>query len=152
MRQIKFKGKSLVNGKWVCGDSIKHTENASENGTEVLTYIGERVPNARKVGAMKWIPVDPGSIGQFTGLLDRNGKEIYEGDIITVRGNYPRVILWDKVSWAIMPCELYNNKHFWLMNLQHPGSDWWEEFADEMEIVGNIHDNPELMNKEQSKS
>lgn len=143
MRQIKFRGRSLTNGKWVCGDSIKHTENASDNGIDVLTYIGERVPNARKVGAMKWVLVNPATVGQFTGLLDRNGKEIYEGDIITVNGRYPRVILWDKVSWALMPCEHYHDKHFWVMNLQHPENDWWEKFAEEMEVVGNIHDNPE---------
>lgn len=146
MRQYKFRGRSFINGKWVCGDSIKHTENASENGTEVLTYIGSRIENARKVGAMKWSPVAPSTIGQFTGLRDRNGKEIYEGDIITVNGRYPRVILWDKVSWALMPCEHYHNEHFWVMNLQHPENDWWKKFADEMEVVGNIHDNPELIN------
>lgn len=145
MRKYKFRGKSLTNGKWVVGDSIKYTENASENGTEILTYIGSRVENARKVGAMKWIPVDPENVGQYSGLLDRHSKEIYEGDVITVRGDYPRVILWDKVSWAIMPCELYNDKHFWVMNIQHPGNDWWEEFADEMEVIGNVHDNPELL-------
>ena len=84
MKQIKFRGRSLINDKWVCGDSIKHTENASENGIEVLTYIGERVPNARKVGAMKWVPVDPSTIGQFTGLKAEDDEELYEGDIVEI--------------------------------------------------------------------
>ena len=89
--------------------------------------------------------VDPDTVGQFTGLFDKNGKEIYEGDIITVNGRYPRVVLWDKMMWALMPTEYYHDAYFWVMNLQHPGPDWWEEFSDEFEIIGNIHDNPELL-------
>lgn len=132
MRQYKFRGKR-TDGVWVYGTNV---------------YIPIKDKWKTRINGSR---VDPETVDQYTGLRDRNGKEIYEGDIITVRGNYPRVVLWDKVSWAIMPCELYNDKHFWIMNLQHPGNDWWEEFADEMEIIGNIHDNPELMGNEQSK-
>ncbi len=147
MRKIKFRGRSLTNGKWMCGDSIKHTMNASENGREVLTYIGNRVPESCKVGAMKWVPVAPETVGQFTGLLDRNGKEIYEGDVVFWIGTDMRgrgrgeqgAIFWDKhtMSWAIerdkpcadgRPCIIsrpFDKRH--------------------LEVVGNIHDNPELM-------
>ena len=137
-RTIKFRGKRLDNGEWVYGEQYTPRLFDSKRG-----YSGEYAPCifCDEGG----VPVIPESIGQFTGLHDKNGKEIYEGDIITVRGDYPRVVLWDKMSWAIMPCELYNDKHFWVMNLQHPGSDWWEEFADEMEVVGNIYDNPEFI-------
>lgn len=127
-RTIKFRAKTTANGHWVYGGLIDYGDN---------TFA------IRNSKSQPWVQAD--SIGQFTGLFDRNGKEIYEGDIITVRGNYPRVVLWDKMSWAIMPCELYNDKHFWVMNLQHPGNDWWEEFADEIEVVGNIYDNPEFI-------
>lgn len=82
---------------------------------------------------------------QFTGLCDKNGREIYEDDIILVKDTYSRVILWDKMSFALMPCEFYHDKTFWVMNLQHPGEDWWEFFDKEIEIIGNIHDNPELL-------
>lgn len=44
-----------------------------------------------------------------------------------------------------MPCEHYHDKTFWTMNLQHPGQDWWELFAEEIEVIGNIHDNPGLL-------
>lgn len=133
-RPIKFRGKTTANGHWVYGSLIDY---------------GDNTFSIRNRKSQPW--VQPDSIGQFTGLLDRNGKEIYEGDIITVNGRYPRVVLWDMVSWALMPCEHYHDKHFWVMNLQHPENDWWEKFADEMEIIGNIYDNPELMGNEQSK-
>lgn len=148
MKPIKFRGISLSNGKWFYGDSIKHTDNPGTDGNlEDTVYIGHKVPNARRQGAMKWVPVNPETVGQSTGLCDKAGKEIYEGDIITLKGNYSRVMLWDKMSWALMPTEYYHDEVFWVMNLQHPGLDWWEEFADEFEIIGNIHDNPELINR-----
>lgn len=131
MRQIRFRGKRLDNGEWVYGDLCRPIMQGEET-ISIWCDLGI-------------VPVAPGSIGQFTGLFDRNGKEIYEGDITTVRGNYPRVVLWDKVSWALMPCERYHDKHFWVMNLQHPEYDWWKKFADEIVVVGNIYDNPELL-------
>ena len=129
MRQIKFRGKS-ADGKWHYGDLVHEGDEPcildhSDNGV-----VWNVIPN---------------TVGQFIGLHDRNGKEIYEGDIIALKENYPRVILWDKVSWALMPCKYYNDKYFWIMNLQHPGNDWWEKFAEEMEVAGNIHDNPKQL-------
>lgn len=129
-RTIKFRGKHKTTGEWVYGD-LEHLPNNN------IHIFGNHASQ----------PVTIESVGQFTGLLDRNSKEIYEGDIITLRGKYPRVILWDKASWAITPCEHYNDSLFWVMNLQHPGNDWWEEFADKIEVVGNIYDNPKLINR-----
>ena len=127
-RQIKFRAKTLANGHWVYGNLIVRGED------HVSIFNRKSEP---------W--VDPSTVGQFTGLTDRNGKEIYEGDIITVNSKYPRVVLWDKMCWALMPTEYFHDEMFWVMNLQHPGIDWWDEFADEFEVIGNIHDNPDLI-------
>ena len=137
-RTIKFRGKRLDNGEWVYGSLAE---------THGKLFIGIPTDPDNPVYKMDWYEVDPATVGQFTGLLDKNGREIYEGDIITLKGNYPRVVLWDKMSWALMPTEYYHDSYFWVMNLQHPRLDWWEEFADEHEIAGNIHDNPELLNE-----
>ena len=133
MRQIKFRGKRLDNGAWIYGDLIHIDKSDIGIVTDYDHWSGCRI--------------NPDTIGQFTGLTDRNGKEIYEGDIITVNGKYPRVVLWDKMCWALMPTEYFHDEMFWVMNLQHPGIDWWEEFANEFEVIGNIHDNPGLINQ-----
>lgn len=122
-RQIKFRGKSSITGEWVTGDSIKHTDNATENGIEELIYIGNKVPNARKMGAMKWVPVTPSSIGQFTGCVDRNKKEIYEDDVVLLKDNSVAVVRFVPYLWGF-----YADFHT---------LDQWD-----MEIIGNIHDDP----------
>ena len=136
-RTIKFRGNASDNGEWVYGDleysrakNIARIHTYDEDGKYLMQHL-----------------VDPDTVGQFAGLFDMNSKEIYEGDIITLKGNYPRVVLWDKMSWALMPTEYYHDEVFGVMNLQHPDLDWWEEFADKFEIIGNIHDNPELLNE-----
>lgn len=136
-RTIKFRGKRLKTDdpleRWIEGSLVEYTDIYDHKQLRIVSSSGH------------YNDVSPETVGQFTGQLDKNGKEIYEGDIITVKGLFPRVVLWDKMMWALMPTEYYHDEVFWVMNLQHPGVDWWEEFADEFEIIGNIHDNPSLI-------
>lgn len=134
-RQIKFRGRRLPND-WYYG-SLDLTEKEPKICfQDTIKEDGKVRPFTRRVA------VAPETIGQYTGLNDRNELEVYEGDIFTVEGKYPRVVVWDKVSWALMPVEHYHDKYFWEMNLQHPDNKWWEYFAEEIEVIGNIHNNP----------
>ena len=136
-RVIRFRGKDSA-GEWWYGSLAYFPDSQSahiipcgscKNGEVVCDFI----------------EVIPETVEQFIGIRDKNGKEIYDGDIITVRGKYPRIVLWDKMMWALMPTIYCHDEDFWVMNLQHPGVDWWEEYSDEIEVIGNIHDNPELL-------
>lgn len=123
MRTIKFRGKRINrNGEWAYGD---------------LRILPDRtliLPQGSYDAAIDRDAVDEKTIGQFTGLLDKNGKEIYEGDIVHLGD--PRityVLLWIDCGLKAKQIGAYGS---------FCGVTYW---AETMTIVGNIHDNPELM-------
>ena len=118
MRETKFRGKRLDNGEWVIGYLVK-------------MWREWHILNSDNVNTA--YPVDPATVGQFTGLKDNNGREIYEGDVIKWNDKYPpKVILWFACQFDVgndscsMPLLALKDKC-------------------PIEIIGNIHDNPELL-------
>ncbi len=69
IENIKFRAKRLDNGEWVEGDLMKESY-----GARIIEHTSE---------ADNWLAVDPSTVCQFTGLEDKNGKEIWEGDYLT---------------------------------------------------------------------
>lgn len=87
MREIKFRGKRLDNGEWVYGFAL-FSQDKSEAVIAKLTDTESVCEN-----------VGPATVGQFTGLHDKNGKEIYEGDIIAIVGVIKGYVRYNVRYW-----------------------------------------------------
>ena len=133
MRPIKFRGKRLDNEEWVYG-SLDLTDNSAAISWDRTDNDGDTVPWFANVG--------PATVGQFTGLPDKNGKEIYEDDIVNVRQGertFDIVVKWSNEAMAFMACYADEN--------QSPLS-WFSDLRMyQLRVIGSIHDNPELLNE-----
>ena len=122
MREIKFRGKHL--DKWLYGSL-----HMNESGQ----------PAIATPSAFHFRCVDPDTVGQYTGLLDRNDKEIYEGDIIEVnRGCCERDgIHFDFIFHAVV---------FWdKSGFMYKGPGIFSGSFNNVKVIGNVHDNPSLL-------
>ena len=128
MRDILFRGKRLDNGAWVYG-SLLQVE--CEDGS-IVTAIFDRKDSGGDA------EVRPSTVGQYTGLKDKNGKRIWEGDV--VRCGTGRIC---KVTFFISP-GFSGFDLVPVVGFYAPPPNEWLLFAD-TEIIGNIHDNQELL-------
>ena len=133
MRPIKFRAKTL-DGVWYYGD-LAHSN-------ELYATIRFQTMNG-SIKTMDWVYVNQDTIGQFTGLYDAHGKEIYEGDILKWKADnllYAVIFNWGMFYASVEVCNQDIYGGFPLHALA-------EENGKDIEIVGNIYDNPELKKK-----
>lgn len=136
MREVMFRGKP------VCEFSEEFKEDFKENIKDGLVYgyligkdviVGEIVDWDEEYFATEfWCKVEPSTIGQCTGLTDKNGVEVYEGDFIRTK-NGELFIIW----WSVF------THGWWARDLGRqlaPEIEWGA-----VEVVGNVHENPELL-------
>jgi uncharacterized phage protein (TIGR01671 family) len=115
-REIKFRGRLIDNGEWVYGNYIEKDHPQYAEPTFWASLIHDR--------ALTAVEVDPETVGQYTGLKDKNGKEVYEGDIL--KGGIYKSFF---VEW----------------DFEENGWNITEYGARSFEVIGNIYKNPELL-------
>lgn len=121
LRKIKFRGKSIDSDSWVCGYYIHDIEKDTH---DILCIYNNK---------QYIVEVTEKTVGQYTDLKDKKGKEIYEGDIYHVGDkNIRYVVVWDDTG--LIGKQLGSSSYV--------GLSYWQE---RMEIIGNIYDTPELI-------
>lgn len=149
MREILFRGKRLDNGEWVEGFFVVKVDPLL--GTSrcfiLMQGYGESF--------VTWYMVDPTTIGQYTGLNDKNGERIFEGDILKPFDDEIDKMVVEFHDGAFVLC-LYGDRGYrsesgdW----EYDGSNYGvieceplSSYGDDIEVIGNIHDHPELANQ-----
>ena len=145
MREILFRGKRKDNGEWICGDLLQDVESGI---CAIVSYVNLG-GNIHDLSESCIFAVIPETVGQYTGHTDKNGVMIFKGDIVkgtAYSATTIGVIVWiDEIS------------SFGVRYVNAPNPTAWEnssilrcvsmgktdEFA--AEVIGNIHDNPELL-------
>lgn len=132
MREILFRGKRVGDGEWVVGTLVKMGP---------VGYVRHFIlPDY--ASAFYDIEVDPATVDQYTGLTDKNGVKIFEGDILFTTN--PNCKIWYVDYKPTAFCANQSNVNY---------SCILDEFVSgfEAEVIGNTHDNPELLSKEDTK-
>lgn len=151
MREIIFRGKRLMDGEWVDGSLF--IDEKKEKHEILIGYVNYRIG---------W-EIDPETVGQYTGLTDKNGKKIFEGDILRYGQRVDYACYLESIEYP----EEYDEKIYdtdieidvveWGIDMDYPAFDFKNHQFEcnglaqimcgdyEYEVIGNIHDNKELL-------
>ncbi|HBM3493386.1 TPA: hypothetical protein LWK38_002928 [Listeria innocua] len=132
MREIEFRGKRIDNGEWVYGNLMQFEDSATfifvdeRKGASTLTYAHFIINNMHAI--------DEKTVGQYTVLKDKNGKKIFEGDIVNIS-------VYDRLDWSSIKGKVVFLNGAWLVvDVGHFAITLQSE-TNEIEIIGNVHEN-----------
>lgn len=124
MREILFRGKRVDNGEWVQGHICRYGWIGKEKDYIIPDYAS----------ALYTAEIDPETVGQYTGFVDNNGKKIFEGDIV-----------WNNYDEDYCNVEWDNDTARFIITCFTSTVNFDNICGEELEIIGNIYDNPEMM-------
>ena len=137
-RKIKFRGKTESN-QFIFGDLIQYENGDTAIWEKEITgygYEATQISNRTKV--------DKGTIGQFTGLLDKSGNDIYEGDVVKAPLLDP--IFGDVIKDVFCNAEIrFNKGSFVVSYYKRENNIYLSDLYKRIEVIGNIFDNKELL-------
>ena len=131
MREILFRGKQKENGEWIYGGIYSNNDE--------YFIINDSLPVNELGSVCNGVPINPETVGQYTGLKDKNGTMIFEGDIVgfdEFPGSHHRIYFdVDNARWTDERIEDGDTC-----------TDYYGfDFVRDSTVIGNIHDNPELI-------
>lgn len=131
-REIKFRGKQIGTNTWIYGSFISYPDRS--------TYIAEY---GSTIDELLSRCVHYNTVGQYTGLKDKNGKEIYEGDILIFGKNDTKYkVVWYNDGWLAISKE-GDEYGAYTRNIYH--NNLYAEKNYYIEIIGNVHENIEML-------
>lgn len=136
MREILFRGKLKSNDEWSFGNL-----NVSLRAIVIIT------PDKTPIG--KYGQIIPETVGQFTGLTDKNGKKFFEGDIIRQVNSYDNLEMTGVVRFSKSSQFVISHTYTEKENCYKRGKKKAFAIKTNCEIIGNIYDNPELLDVEE---
>lgn len=132
MREILFRGKCIENGEWVYGAYGSHTP------LDAMIINKPYPASDGGLSAIGFLEVRPNTVGQYTGLTDRNGTKIFEGDILSrdCCDTSGRIV---KIVWSVELAQFC---------AQTPSGCGFSMLPPNGKVIGNIYDTPELLGVE----
>lgn len=135
-REILFHGKRKDNGEWVEGYYVSQSNYSCVHRKNIHFILKDECRDIG-LGGLEYYEVDPETVGQHTGQTDKNGTKIFEWDIVKCTGDTGIenifIIMWD------------SRRAMFYLDSPTFKTDFYYYSADEFEVIGNIHDNPELL-------
>ena len=145
-REIKFRGKDTLEGNWYVGSYMftnDNTNNPFRSGpfkeSHRIIFYSSCDWN---MGGWNDVEIDPSTLGQYTGLKDKNGKEIYEGDIVkSIGGKIGYVVFLAQEMGYVVVWDNCDTR----LGHRNRGGGYGDDLS--IEVIGNVYDNEELLKK-----
>lgn len=154
MREILFRGKNADNGEWVYGSYFAHQkirlcivrdESEVEENTQHLIVQDALACDWGFKNGMQVVDVLPETVGEYTGLTDKNGKKIFEGDILQDKFGQIKIVDYSDEWGAFRTCFVRALNDEGKIVATVGGASFVGTIWRKYEVIGNIHDNPELL-------